>query len=252
MRNIGLKIYFYHKQQTMVTKKQLAALTYGRAVRANNLQQNRKTTNGRYKCKKTKRKTKGGFDAVLDTLEQYGGETETIMIDGQPVEVPIREPKKKIDWNKVGKFMLGAAGVAAGAGLGYLGYKGYKGIKNLDIPSKIRRINNKINDTVNHVKEVIKYGEANEQIETIKTNLETNPELVKEKDITRAMNQMELEASQKGDYDILVKPILKVCLSQKLFLQSKESGTPEKIKESAQSLLKCIEDIQKAFNEFMK
>ena len=106
------------------TKKQLAALAYGRAVRKANLKK-QKTTNASYRrkgCKTLKRKTKASFDEILDELEEGGGESAEINVDGNLVDIPIPPPEEKPSfWQKAKKFVIGAAGAAALGGLGLYG-----------------------------------------------------------------------------------------------------------------------------------
>ena len=103
----------------MVTKKQLAALAYGRAVRQAKITKakyEKKTTKKTCKKKTTKKKSKA----------EYNEPTKIIYYNGEPLEIPISKiPKGSQKWKKIGKGALNAA-IAAGT-IGALGYGGYKG-----------------------------------------------------------------------------------------------------------------------------
>ena len=70
----------------MVTKKQLAALAYGRSVRKANIKN---------KCKSTKKKTKGTFDNILNELEKNGSDSAKIEVDGKKVEIHFDDSKRR-------------------------------------------------------------------------------------------------------------------------------------------------------------
>ena len=103
----------------MVTKKQLAALAYGRAVRKANLKK------AHSRCKTSKKKTKVSFDDILNELDDFNlDNTATVMIDGREVVIPFSKKKKRSSgWAKVGKFIVGTALATTLAALGYYGLK---------------------------------------------------------------------------------------------------------------------------------
>ena len=100
----------------MVTKKQLAALAYGRSVRKANIKN---------KCKSTKKKTKGTFDNILNELEKNGSDSAKIEVDGKKVEIHFDDSKRREEqkrnerWAKIGKITIGTATLAALTALGY-------------------------------------------------------------------------------------------------------------------------------------
>ena len=109
----------------MITKKQLAALAYGRAVRRANIKK-RKTTNASYKCKSSKKKTKANFDEIMAEADKVVGDSAPINVDGNMVDINFEDyvPKHKPTlWEKTKKFVVGAATAAALGGLGYYGLK---------------------------------------------------------------------------------------------------------------------------------
>ena len=102
----------------MPTKKQLAALAYGRAVRKANLRK------GIKRCRTNKKKTKSSFDDVLAELDNFDStKTATVNIDGREITIPIGKKKKSSGWAKAGKILVGSALTAALGALGYYGLK---------------------------------------------------------------------------------------------------------------------------------
>ena len=102
----------------MPTKKQLAALAYGRAVRKANLRK------GVKRCRTNKKKTKASFDDVLAELDSFDTtNTATVNIDGKEITIPIGKKKKSSGWAKAGKILVGSALTAALGALGYYGLK---------------------------------------------------------------------------------------------------------------------------------
>ena len=107
----------------MVSKKQLAALAYGRAVRRANIKK-RKTTNARYKCKSSQKKTKANFDEIMEEAEKVSGDSAPINVNGKYYDINYEDyvPKEeKSFWKKTKKFIAGAATAAALGGLGLYG-----------------------------------------------------------------------------------------------------------------------------------
>ena len=109
----------------MPTKKQLAALAKGRAIRKENIKKN----------KKSKRKTKAEYEKPeekkIDKPKEKAPEkstfkepTKIILYNGEPLEIPISKiPKGK---NKMAKLKKYAKNLAiAAATLGALGYGAY-------------------------------------------------------------------------------------------------------------------------------
>ena len=85
----------------MPTKKQLAALAYGRAVRKANLRKEVK------RCRSNKKKTKASFDDVLAELDSFDTtNTATVNIDGKEITIPIGKKKKSSGRLKLVRFLL--------------------------------------------------------------------------------------------------------------------------------------------------
>ena len=116
----------------MPTKKQLAALAKGRAIRRENIKKN----------KKSKRKTKAEYNKPEDKPKEKTTEkpkekttfkepTKIILYNGEPIEVPISKlPKGKNKMGKLKKYAKNAA--IAAATLGALGYGVYNSKKLYD------------------------------------------------------------------------------------------------------------------------
>ena len=106
----------------MATKKQLAALARGRAIRNQKRNQKNKTTK-----RKTKAEYKNEGKEKEDKEKKFVAEpTQIILYNGEPIEVPISKiPKAKSKMSKVKKYAKNAA--IAAAALGALGYGAYNG-----------------------------------------------------------------------------------------------------------------------------
>ena len=158
----------------MVTKKQLAALAYGRAVRKVNMRK-RKTTNGKYRCKISKRKTREDYNDILRELENNGGDSATINVDGYPIDVHYGEPpeEKPTFWQKTKKFIAGAATVAA---LGALGIYGLNKAQIIDWKSLKQKLLN--------------WGATGQQILGIEQALQEDTEEERQKNINDRMQMM--------------------------------------------------------------
>ena len=115
----------------MVSKKQLAALARGRAIRKENIRKN----------KTSKRKTKAEYKNEEKKIEKpkekttdkatYKEPTKIILYNGEPIEVPISKlPKGKNRMKKLGKYAKNIA--IAAATLGALGYGAYNSKKLYD------------------------------------------------------------------------------------------------------------------------
>ena len=112
----------------MPTKKQLAALAKGRAIRKENIKKN----------KTMKRKTKAEYEKPKEQPKEkkiekstYKEPTKIIIYNGEPIEVPISKlPKGKNSMKKLKKYAKNAA--IAVATLGALGYGAYNSKKLYD------------------------------------------------------------------------------------------------------------------------